>query len=101
MPELVQVRIKGLVITQQYGALSNGDILRTTPEFAKHLVEDCHGAEYIQAGEAAPEKPKRGRKPKAEPAAAQPEQPAAQPAPTEAAETALDQTPPETDPASE
>lgn len=45
--ELVQVRIKGMVVTAQYGSLSSGDVLRTTPAFAKHLVEDCAAAEYI------------------------------------------------------
>lgn len=47
--EQVQVKITGMVITQRYGALSNGYILRTDAAFAKHLVEECHAAEYITA----------------------------------------------------
>lgn len=47
MTELVQVRIKGTVVTQRYGTLSSGDVLRTDAEFAKHLVEDCSAAEYL------------------------------------------------------
>ena len=67
--ELVQVRIKGLVVTSRYGALSSGDLLRTDAAFARHLVEDCGAAEYVKpaqpvAEQAAP-KP-RARKPKAE-----------------------------------
>jgi hypothetical protein len=58
--ELVQVKIKGSIVTSQYGALSGGDILRTSPAFAKHLIEECKVAEYI-----APVEPKkRGKKDK-------------------------------------
>lgn len=46
--ELVQVRIKRLVITQRYGTLSSNDLLRTDAAFARHLVEDCAAAEYVQ-----------------------------------------------------
>jgi hypothetical protein len=53
MSELVQVRIKGTVVTQRYGTLSSGDILRTEVEFAKHLVNDCAAAEYLNAANAA------------------------------------------------
>jgi hypothetical protein len=52
MSELVQVRIKGTVVTQRYGTLSSGDILRTDAEFAKHLVDDCAAAEYLDAAKA-------------------------------------------------
>lgn len=42
------VKIKGTVITAQYGALGNGTILKNvSDEFAKHLVEDCNAAEYL------------------------------------------------------
>lgn len=68
--ELVQVRIKGIVVTQRYGALSHGDILRTDAAYAQHLVEECHAAEYITAVQAQ-EKPKRGRKAKTDSAPAQ------------------------------
>lgn len=44
---MVQVKIKGQVITAQYGILNTGDILRTDAAFAKHLVEDCAAAEYV------------------------------------------------------
>lgn len=49
--ELVQVKIKGTVITAQYGSLSDGDLLRCSPEFAKHLVDDCNAADHIKAQE--------------------------------------------------
>ncbi|MGZ8339137.1 MAG: hypothetical protein ACXW2U_05430 [Telluria sp.] len=49
MTELVEVEITGQAITAQYGTLSTGDILRTTSEFAKHLVEDCAAAKYRKA----------------------------------------------------
>lgn len=42
------VKIKGTVITSQYGALSDGAILKNiSDEFAKHLVEDCGAADYL------------------------------------------------------
>ncbi|MCE3605827.1 hypothetical protein LXA47_19780 [Massilia sp. P8910] len=62
--ELVEVEILGMTITQQYGTLAGGDVLRTSPEFARHLVEDCGAAKYragpkpaptVTAPEAAPE----------------------------------------------
>ncbi len=45
--DIVEVKIKGTVITNQYGALADGTILKTNPEFAKHLVEDCNAADYV------------------------------------------------------
>ena len=56
--ELVTVKIKGLVNTSRYGALSSGDLLRTDPEFAKHLVEECGAGEYV-TGKAADPMPAR------------------------------------------
>lgn len=47
--EQVQVKITGMAITQRYGTLSTGTLLRTDAAFAKHLVEDCHAAEYLAA----------------------------------------------------
>lgn len=47
--EQVQVKITGMAITQRYGTLSTGTLLRTDAAFAKHLVEDCHAAEYLTA----------------------------------------------------
>lgn len=46
--EQVEVEITGQAITAQYGTLSTGTILRTTREFAKHLVEDCAAAKYCK-----------------------------------------------------
>lgn len=46
MTELVEVEIIGQAITAQYGTLNTGDILRTSAEFAKHLVDDCGAAKY-------------------------------------------------------
>lgn len=40
-------------MTSQYGTLSTGDILRTSKEFAAHLVDDCAAAKYVQAKEPA------------------------------------------------
>lgn len=47
--ELVEVEILTQTVTSQYGVLSQGDILRTSPEFAKHLVEDASAAKYTKA----------------------------------------------------
>lgn len=54
MSDQIQVEITGMVITNRYGALSSGTVLRTDAAFAKHLVEDCGAAKYI-AAEAAQE----------------------------------------------
>jgi hypothetical protein len=62
--DIVEVKIKGTVITNQYGALADGTILKTTPEFAKHLVEDCHAAEYVGKAIVAPEKSETKEEPK-------------------------------------
>lgn len=47
MSELVEVKILSMTMTSKYGDLTSGDILRTDAAYAKHLVEDCHAAEYI------------------------------------------------------
>ena len=47
--EQVEVEITGMVITQRYGTLNTGDILRTDAAFAKHLVEEACGAKYTKA----------------------------------------------------
>ena len=49
MSDQVQVRITGMVITNRYGALASGSLLRTDAAFAKHLVKECNAAEYIKA----------------------------------------------------
>lgn len=67
MNDLVAVRITGQAITNRYGTLSAGDVLRTDADFAKHLVDDCRVAEYatgtVTANPDAPPK-KAGRAPK-------------------------------------
>lgn len=45
--EQVEVEILALTISAQYGALRQGDILRTNADFAHHLVEDCMAAKYV------------------------------------------------------
>lgn len=68
--ELVEVKILTMVITSRYGTLDRGDILRTDAAYAKHLIEECHAAEYAQKHPAiepeAADKPKRTRKAKDE-----------------------------------
>jgi hypothetical protein len=44
--EQVEIEITGQAITAQYGTLNSGAVLRTSPEFARHLVEDCSVAKY-------------------------------------------------------
>ena len=55
--ELVEIEILGMAITHDHGTLGEGDVLRTSPEFARHLIEDCKVARYSK------------RKPPAEPEA--------------------------------
>lgn len=64
-----QIKITNTVVTPQYGSLSNGDVLRTTPAFAKHLVESCKAAKYLENPEEQSalevkvvRKPKKGNK---------------------------------------
>lgn len=45
---MVKVKILGSVVTQQYGTLKTGDILATSEDFARHLVNDCNAAEYLK-----------------------------------------------------
>lgn len=40
------------VVTSQYGTLAQGDKLRTSREFAKHLVDDAKAAKYTEARKA-------------------------------------------------
>lgn len=47
--ELVRVKITATVITARYGALSPGDVLNTDLPFAKHLVDDCKAARFVDA----------------------------------------------------
>jgi hypothetical protein len=60
--ELIEVEILTTTITGQYGTLAQGDILRTSPEFARHLVKDAMAAKYVENDsepEATAEKPAR------------------------------------------
>lgn len=50
---LVQVKITAMVITSQYGALEPGTILRTNEAFARHLVDECQAAKWIEAPKSA------------------------------------------------
>lgn len=84
--EQVQVKITGMAITQRYGTLSTGTILRTDASFAKHLVEDCHAAEYIAAPVLAVDAEKV-MKSKAKKAAPQPVPAVAEPTPATAEST--------------
>lgn len=45
--DLVQVKIKGTVMTNRYGTLTSGDILRTDKAYAAHLVDECGAATYV------------------------------------------------------
>ena len=45
---MIEVEILGHVTTAQYGTLFTGAILRTSKEFAAHLVNDCGAAKYCQ-----------------------------------------------------
>ena len=45
--ELVEVKITSTVITQHYGTLMPGTILRTSAAYARHLVEDASAAKYL------------------------------------------------------
>ena len=52
--ELIEVEILTTTITGQYGTLAQGDILRTSPAFARHLVKDAYAAKYVHAKDDAP-----------------------------------------------
>ena len=85
--EQVQVKITGMAITQRYGTLSTGTILRTDAAFAKHLVEDCNAAEYLSTPTTAVNAEKvtktRAKKAPVEPVAAAPVTESTEEAPAE------------------
>lgn len=59
--EIRSVEILGMCITQKYGALTTGDqLIDIDADFAKHLVEECKAAKYID--EPAPETEKPAKK---------------------------------------
>jgi hypothetical protein len=43
----VKVKILKTTITAEYGTLVEGAQLRTSSDFAAHLVDDCGAAEYV------------------------------------------------------
>ena len=45
--QLVEVKITSTVVTAPYGTLMPGTILRTSPAYARHLVEEAFAASYI------------------------------------------------------
>ena len=47
--QLVEVKITSTVVTAPYGTLTSGTILRTSPAYAKHLVEEAFAASYLTA----------------------------------------------------
>ena len=48
--QMVEVEItSSSVVTAQYGTLKVGDIVRTSQEFAAHLVNDCNAAKFREA----------------------------------------------------
>ena len=47
--EIVQIRITSTVVTAPYGTLMPGTILRTSPAYARHLVEEASAAKYLEA----------------------------------------------------
>lgn len=52
--ESVKVKIIKTAVTAMYGTLGEGDILITSAQFARHLVEDCSAAEYLTVEEKQP-----------------------------------------------
>ena len=64
--EIVQIRITSPVVTAPYGALMPGTILRTSPAYARHLVEEVFAAKYMaepaEDQDAAAPAPKRTKK---------------------------------------
>lgn len=61
---IVELRITRTIGTSRYGGLSDGDILRTDPAYARHLVEELRVAQYRETIAAPADKPRRPRKPK-------------------------------------
>lgn len=59
---MIEVEILGIVVTHQYGTMNTGDVLRTDPDFARHLVEDCGAAKYRNQPDGPPE-PEAGAAP--------------------------------------
>lgn len=65
---MVQIKFTTFGATSVGGSFGPGDILRCSPDMAKHLVEEAQCAKYVEAQQPAPavtdEAPKRGRKAK-------------------------------------
>lgn len=58
----VEVKIIKTVVTQQYGTLVSGDILKTDRAFAQHLVKECGAAQFTAAGAGDVKKPAAPRR---------------------------------------
>jgi hypothetical protein len=45
----MRIKFTTTVITSALGTRMSGDIADVSPELAKHLVEECKGAKYLDA----------------------------------------------------
>lgn len=65
---MVQIKFITFGATSAGGSFAPGDVLRCSPDMAKHLVEEAQCARYVEAQQPAQavteEAPKRGRKAK-------------------------------------
>ena len=61
---MVQVKFHTFGATSAGGSFAPGDVLRCSPEMARHLVEEVQCAKYLQPQQSAEEAPKRVRKAK-------------------------------------
>lgn len=80
----VEVEILTQTITAQYGTLAQGDKLRTSKDFAKHLVEDAKAAKYTSARKAESDDASTDQNDGGTTNTAQPPAPAPSPAPSPA-----------------
>ena len=60
--QLAEVKITSTVVTAPYGTLMPGTILRTSPAYARHLVEEAFAASYITTQTEIAEPPARRSK---------------------------------------
>ena len=47
--EIVKSASPAMVVTAPYGTFMPGTILRTSPAYARHLVEEASAAKYLEA----------------------------------------------------
>jgi hypothetical protein len=45
----MRIKFTTTVVTSALGTRVSGDIADVSPELAKHLVEECKGAKYLEA----------------------------------------------------